>query len=116
MKRGLSILCVVLLLVSLCLSGCGATKLTGKFYSPRSMTVYYEFTSATAGYYVDEDTGTKESVTYKMVKLDEGSDVDYLVFITGADGKELTFMYYEEEGELYEPALGTFSKDYLLTP
>ena len=115
MKKWISVMLAVLLLGCLFLAGCGANaKLEGKFYHQSSMSVYYEFTSASKGNYVNEDMGINRPVTYKMVKLDEGQAADYLVFVTDDDGKEFTFMYTVAGEELYEVSMGTFSKNYLL--
>lgn len=115
MKKLVSVMLVVLLLGCLFLVGCGAnTKLEGKFYHQSSMSVYYEFTSASKGIFVNKDMGIERPVTYKMVKLDEGQAADYLVFVTDDDGKEFTFTYKVADEELYEVTMGTFSKNYLL--
>ena len=117
MKKWMSLMLAVLL-VCLCLSGCSAKpKLEGKYYSPQTMAVYYEFTGGSSCLYVDEDQGIREKLTYKMVQVQqvEGEyHPDYLVFVTDASGKELIFSYPLDTEELYEISLGTFRKDYLL--
>ena len=115
MKKCLSVMLAILLLGCMLLCGCNAKpRLEGKYYYQATMAVYYEFTGASEGYYVNEDMDIKRPITYKMLKLDEGQNVDYLVFVTDDDGKEYTFMYTEANEELYEVSMGTFSKNYLL--
>ena len=109
MKKFVSMLLVIVMLVSLC--ACGKPKLSGKYYWESSSDIYYEFDGKNNGLLYGEGIGYVNYVYTVSNETYEGLDGIYIVHLSDTNSSAGHKVVWDSNVDsIWDPDVGSFYK------